>query len=234
MSSTWRTKWSFFQAAVVLILLYGCTTWTLSKRMEKKLDGNYTRMLWAILTKFWKQYPRNQQLYSHLPPISKTIKIRRTRHAGHCWKSRDEFISDVLLWTPSHGRAKAGRPTRTYIQQLCADTGCSLKTCRKQWTIGKGGERGSRIARHDDDEDDVDLRSHGTVYVTSYLSFVADGYIFILNTASGEGRFLGICLLKGLSLLLGARNAPKGEFRRGQKSLKQPRKSFDSCSPPPP
>ena len=25
-----------------------CTTWTLTKRMEKKLDGNYTRMLWAI------------------------------------------------------------------------------------------------------------------------------------------------------------------------------------------
>ena len=36
---------SFFQAAVVSILLYGCTTWMLSKRLEKKLDGNYTRML---------------------------------------------------------------------------------------------------------------------------------------------------------------------------------------------
>ena len=33
-------------------------------------------------------------------------------------------ISDVLLWTPTHGRAKAGRPARTYIQQLCEDTGC--------------------------------------------------------------------------------------------------------------
>ena len=32
---------------------------------------------------------------------------------------------DVLLWTPSHGRAKAGWPARTYIQQLCEDTGCS-------------------------------------------------------------------------------------------------------------
>ena len=39
----------------------------------------------------------------------------------------NELISDVLLWTPSHGRAKAGRPARTYIQQLCADTGCSLE-----------------------------------------------------------------------------------------------------------
>ena len=37
---------------------------------------------------------------------------------------RDELIIDVLLWTPTHGRAKAGRPARTYIQQLCEDTGC--------------------------------------------------------------------------------------------------------------
>ena len=36
----------------------------------------------------------------------------------------DELISDVLLWTPTYGRAKAGRPVRTYIQQLCEDTGC--------------------------------------------------------------------------------------------------------------
>ena len=43
-----RIKRSFFQAAVVSILLYGCTTWTLTKRPEKKLDGNYTRMLRAI------------------------------------------------------------------------------------------------------------------------------------------------------------------------------------------
>ena len=47
------------------------------------------------------------------------------RHARHCWRSRDELISDVLLWTPTHGRAKAGRPARTYIQQLCEDTECS-------------------------------------------------------------------------------------------------------------
>ena len=68
-----KMKRSFFQAAIVSILLYrctpwtlnkrmgkkldvsillyGCTTWALTKRMEKKLDGNYTRMLRAILNK---------------------------------------------------------------------------------------------------------------------------------------------------------------------------------------
>ena len=117
-------KRSFFQAVVVSILLYGCTTWTLTKRVEKKLDGNYTRMLRAILNKSW-QHPTRHQLYGHLPPITKTIQVRRTTNAGHCWRSRDELISDVLQWTATYGRAKAVRPARTFIQQLCEDTGCS-------------------------------------------------------------------------------------------------------------
>ena len=119
-----KMKRSFFQAAVTSILLYGCTTWTLTKRLEKKLDGNYTRILRAILNKSWQQHPTRHQLYGHLPPITKTIQVRRTRHAGHCWRSRDELIRDVLLWIPTHGRTKAGRPAQTYIQQLCEDTGC--------------------------------------------------------------------------------------------------------------
>ena len=119
-----KMKRSFFQAAVTSILLYGCTTWTLTKRLEKKLDGNYTRMLRAILNKSWQQHPTRYQLYGHLPPITKTIQVRRTRHAGHCWRSRNELIRDVLVWIPTHGRAKAGRPAWTYIQQLCEDTGC--------------------------------------------------------------------------------------------------------------
>ena len=120
-----KMKRSFFQAAVVSILLYGRTTWTLSKRLEKKLDGNYTRMLRAILNKSWQQHPTRHQLYGHLPPITKTIQARRSRYAGHSWRSRDELISDVLLWTPTYGRAKAERPARPYIQQLCEDTGFS-------------------------------------------------------------------------------------------------------------
>ena len=79
-----KMKRSFFQAAVVSILLYGCTTWTLTKRLEKKLDGNYKRMFRAILSNSWRQHPTRHELYAHLRPITKTIQIRRARHAGHC------------------------------------------------------------------------------------------------------------------------------------------------------
>ena len=68
-------KHSFFQAVAVSILLYGCTRLTLTKRMEKRLDGNHARMLRAILDKSWRQHPTKQQLYGHLPPITKTIKV---------------------------------------------------------------------------------------------------------------------------------------------------------------
>ena len=109
-----KMKRSFFQAAVVSILLYGCTTWTLTKRLEKKLNGNYARMLRAILNKSLWQHPTRHQLYGNLLPITKTIQVRRTRHAGHCWRSRDELTSDVLQWTPHIWPGK-NRTTSTNI-----------------------------------------------------------------------------------------------------------------------
>ena len=82
-------------------------------------------MLRAILNKSWRQHPTRHQLYGHLPLITKTIQVRRTRHAGHGWRSKDELISDVLLWSPAYGWAKVGWPARTYIQQPWEDTGCN-------------------------------------------------------------------------------------------------------------
>ena len=61
-------------------------------------------------------------IYQSNSACSKTIKARQTRHVGYCWR-----IEGELLWTSSRGRVKTGRPARSYIQQLCADTGCSLK-----------------------------------------------------------------------------------------------------------
>ena len=117
-----------FDAQTFSTLLHlECTTQNLTKCLEKKLEGNCIRMLWAILNKSWKQYLTKQQLYGLLPPISKTIQIRWTRHAEDCWRSRDELISDIFLWTPSPSRAGVGHPLRTYLQQLCTDTGCSLE-----------------------------------------------------------------------------------------------------------
>ena len=88
-----KMKHNFFQAAVMSILRYRCTTWTLTKHIEKKLDGNFPRMLRAILNIAWKRHPTKQQLYGHLPLSSKTAQIRQMRHVGHCQRSKDKLMT---------------------------------------------------------------------------------------------------------------------------------------------
>ena len=58
-----KIKRDFSQAVTLSILLYRCTTWTLTKRMKKKLDANYARMLRVILNKAAAEW-------------SQTIKVR--------------------------------------------------------------------------------------------------------------------------------------------------------------
>ena len=138
------------------LLLYGCTTWTLTKQL-KKLDGNYTIMLRAILNKSWRQHPTRHQLYGHLLPITKTLQVRRTRHAGHCWRSKDELINHVLLWTPHMAKQKQDDQLEHTYSIYVRIRDVALKTCQRRWMIGRSGERVPGIsvqaARHDDDDD---------------------------------------------------------------------------------
>ena len=75
LSTKWKSdpsdKMKLFQCVTLLVLLYDCTTWIRTKRLKKKLDGKYTRMLHVVLNKSWKQ-----QMYDHLFPISQTIQVR--------------------------------------------------------------------------------------------------------------------------------------------------------------
>ena len=42
--------------------------------------------------KSWQQHPTRHQLYGHLPPITKTIQVRQTRHTGHWCTPMDPHI----------------------------------------------------------------------------------------------------------------------------------------------
>ena len=142
-------------------------------------------MLRAILNKSWRQHPTKHQIYGHLPPITKTIQARRTRHAGHCWRGRVELISYVLLWTSTYGRAKAGRPARTYSSCMRIRD-VALKTCQRRWTIGRSGERGSGIsvlaAWHDDDLNSARLAVDMVSIFVVYLILSASS--LLLNISS--------------------------------------------------
>ena len=114
----------FFRATVESVLIYGSITWTLTAKLEKKLDGAYTRMLRAALNRHWTERPTNKELYANIPPITASIRQQRLRFAGHCWRNKGELASDAILWTPRHGKRSRGRPKKTYIDQLADDTGC--------------------------------------------------------------------------------------------------------------
>ena len=122
-----QIKKSFFRAVVESVLLYGSSSWTPTKRLERKLNGTYTCMLCAILNIHWSAHPSKERLYGNLVQITSVIKERRTRFAGHCYRSKDEVVSDLILWTPKHGKAKVGRPSKTYTKQLTEDDDCQLE-----------------------------------------------------------------------------------------------------------
>ena len=128
--------------------------------------------------------PTRHQLYGHLPPITKTIQVRRTRHAGHCWRSRDELLNDELLWTGQNQDDQHKHTSSNYVRIQ----GVALKTCRRRWTIERIGERGSGIsvpmAQHDDDDDDSCLH----FYVISFRDcfFFSFWHTVPLNTRCGS------------------------------------------------
>ena len=73
---------------IYIYIYIWCTTWTLTKLLKKKLDGNYTRMLRVILNKSWRQHPTRHQLYGHLPPsrnLSKLDEPDTQDTAGEAW-----------------------------------------------------------------------------------------------------------------------------------------------------
>ena len=100
-----------------------------------------------------KATTHEKQLFGHFAPISKTIQVRRR---GHCWRSLDELISEVFLWTPTRGHASIGRPARTYLHQLSEDTGYSLEDLPETKDWGRKSGKSVLAARLDDDDDDDD------------------------------------------------------------------------------
>ena len=111
-------KIAFFKSTVQSVLLYGSSTWTLTKSLTKKLDGAYTKMLRVVKGVTWRQHLTNDQFYGNLAKITGIIKEQRTMFSGHCWRT----IHKLLLWEPLHGNRPRGRPLKTYIDQIVEDT----------------------------------------------------------------------------------------------------------------
>jgi len=89
-------------STVEAVLLYGCETWSLSKKQERKLDGSYTRELRKALNISWREHVTNERR-PDFPTLCYGYQIRDKGSRGR------------------------GRPTGTFIDTLMRDTGLQLE-----------------------------------------------------------------------------------------------------------
>ena len=114
-------KIKIFRATVEPILLYGSETWTLSRKLERRLDGTYTRLLMRAQNLSWKHHPTVAEIYGKLPRVSTLDKSRRVQFSGHCFRADSEIISSLLLWKPTFDHTR-GRKL-SFPDVISRDTG---------------------------------------------------------------------------------------------------------------
>ena len=112
-----KLKIEVFRATVEPILMYGAETWTMSARMQKRLDGCYTNLLRRAQNLSWRDHHTLDQIYGSIPKLSIQLAQRRARFAGHCFRADDEVISDLVLWKATNSRKLK------YPDMISRDTG---------------------------------------------------------------------------------------------------------------
>ena len=125
-----KIKRKYFKAVAERVVLYGCTTWTNKVIGEKARWEQHKDAVCCIEVAPYKS-AAVEPLSVHLIKYS-----RRERYAGHCWRSKDELISDFLLWTPTYEHTSVSWPAKSYIQQLRVNTRCRVEDLTQEWPIG--------------------------------------------------------------------------------------------------
>ena len=124
---TRELKVKFFRACVESILLYNSETWTITRNMEIEIDGLYTKLLRRILNISWRDHVTNKELYGDIPSLSSTIRQRRLRFAGHCFRAIDQPVSKLIFWSSKEKRSR-GPGIKTYPKILAEDTGLNSES----------------------------------------------------------------------------------------------------------
>ena len=163
-----KMKCSFFQAAIVSILLYGFTTWTLTKQIEKKLIQECCEQYWT------SPGDSNPQSSSHMATNHSSQKLSKL-DKPNTWDTAGEVgTNSWVMYScgPLHMNEQRQdvqlEPTYSSYVPIWD---VALRICRKQWMIGRCGERKSEISVlivWQDDDDDI--------YIYIYI------YIYMMDT----------------------------------------------------
>lgn len=114
-----KTKLAFFRACIESILLYGSETWTMKKELQDRLDGTYTRLLMRVQNISWREHKTKAEIYDGVPQVSSIVAQRRARFAGHCYRAKDQIISDVICMRLP--RTCRGRRPLNYMDCVARD-----------------------------------------------------------------------------------------------------------------
>jgi len=118
-----------YRNIILPVVLYGCETWSLTLREERKLRVFKNRVLRRIfgprrdeLTGEWRIMRKEElnDLYSS-PNIVRLIKWRRMRWAGHVARMGEERGTYRVLLGKSEGRGPLGRPRRRWVDNIRMD-----------------------------------------------------------------------------------------------------------------
>ena len=179
MRNIWKSTFSrkiklrLMHTTVESVLLYGYETWTPTKTLFKQLVDTYTRILRIILNVHWSQKVTNEVLYGAIEKISTKIRRRFSKFAGHCLRRDDEVVSDLVLWEPTHGTRRRGKPPESYIRNLDRETGIPASEMRVSmmnravWRTLLSGKQLSRNKQVSKKYDISMFCIHGIVYLPS-------------------------------------------------------------------
>jgi len=119
-------KIKIYRTIIMSIVLYGCETWSLTLREERRLRVFENRLLRRIFgpkkdegTREWRKL-HNEELNDlyYSPNIVGVIKSRRMRWAGHVARMRERRgVYRVLVGKPQ-GQRPLGRPRRRWEDNI--------------------------------------------------------------------------------------------------------------------
>ena len=142
-----KMKRSFFQAAVVSILLYGCTTLTLTKRLKKKL----TAITQECCVQYWTSpggnTPQGTNYTATCLPSRKLSKLDEPDTQDTAGEARTNSSVMYSYGPPHMAKQKQDDQLEHTYNSYVRIRDVSLKTCQKRWMIGRSGERGSGIQK---------------------------------------------------------------------------------------